>query len=66
MQLDRFYHIKCEIYTDYSEFSVDGVKYASCTLNPGDVPTEGFFCMGNFREKHCLFKDLKVKKLSLQ
>jgi hypothetical protein len=43
---------------------VDGVKYASCNLKPGDVPAEGYFGIGNYGPNHSYFKDLKVKKLT--
>ena len=63
MQVDRFYHIACRIYHDRAEYSVDGVRYASCSLKPGDVPSEGYFGMGNYGENHSLFKDLKIKNI---
>jgi hypothetical protein len=55
--------VTCQIYPDRAEYSVDGFKYASCILKPGDVPTEGYFGMGNYSSSFSLFKDLKVKQI---
>ena len=64
MEVDRFYHVSCQIYSDKAEFSIDGVKYASCSLKPGDVPSEGHFGMGKYIDNYSIFKDLKVRQLN--
>ncbi len=47
MEVGKFYHLTCQIFSDHAEYSVDGVRYASCKLKSTDVPIEGYFGMGN-------------------
>jgi hypothetical protein len=60
MQIGRFYKLDCRIYKNYAEYYVDGVKYVSCKLEDGEVPEEGYFCMGNYGDKCCDFRNIKA------
>jgi hypothetical protein len=61
--VNRFYLMECKIYDNCAEYSIDGVKYASCKYGPGIVPSEGYFGMGNYGSISFSFKDLKITSL---